>query len=644
MTTSSTARAGAPGAGGPEPEPAEQGPGVRPDAAGTRANARLVAAALADARSGRPVEPDTPSGPARQRWREPARRVPAAGAGDVDLDTVLTLSLAAGKPARAGTSGGNAAPAHGTPGAATAGLHTGRAAARPRAAASAGGRYPVRAHLLVGPGCPLPPGRYAYDPLTHRVHRRGPAPGNAARGVVAVLTVAAQRTVSHYGHRAWPLLLLDTGHAAAALALASVGTGHAARVCLDADGALLAAAAGLPPPGSWRDLWPGTSPEHPLAAVHIRPGAAGPGTSGIPPAAAETGTYDAPPGPAGAPDGDVCPLAAWAAVRLPAPPGAGPAAGSPVGRRTAAVLGALTRAPHAGDRPAWWRARPPWQGGRVEPPCAQGALPAALRRRRSAFPPLAGEPERTALAAVLHAAAAACPSGPAWCAAVGGRNPGLLAPAGGAGTGVVSPAAGDRDHTDRNLGDRRPDSHGAGGDEALLVPGRAGPGSRPDRPEEPGGHAVREEARPYEGAAPAPPLRLMARGEARPALAAWAAGQGWLAGAGAVLLARSAPGDASPAGVRAVHLAAGYAAASAEVTAAALGLRSRPVGSWQRADLGAALGDARGERWVVHGLALAAPEDAAQVGRKGPVPASPAQAAAGTSATPDPNTAGNERR
>ncbi|GAB2634160.1 hypothetical protein GCM10027168_74980 [Streptomyces capparidis] len=102
---------------------------------------------------------------------------------------------------------------------------------------------------------------------------------------------------------------------------------------------------------------------------------------------------------------------------------------------------------------------------------------------------------------------------------------------------------------------------------------------------------------------------LVARGEARPTLAVWAAGQGWLAGAGAVLIAHGLPDGSAPAEARTAHLAAGWAAARAEATAAALGLRSRPVGSWQRADLGAALGGPPGERWIVHGLAVAAPGD-----------------------------------
>jgi hypothetical protein len=40
------------------------------------------------------------------------------------------------------------------------------------------------------------------------------------------------------------------------------------------------------------------------------------------------------------------------------------------------------------------------------------------------------------------------------------------------------------------------------------------------------------------------------------------------------------------------------------VAAGRRGLASRPVGSWQQADLGAALGTQQGRDWIVHGLAL----------------------------------------
>jgi nitroreductase len=89
-----------------------------------------------------------------------------------------------------------------------------------------------------------------------------------------------------------------------------------------------------------------------------------------------------------------------------------------------------------------------------------------------------------------------------------------------------------------------------------------------------------------------------------PTLAHWAAGQGWVARAGAVLLAYGCPSDAAPDRVRRDHLAAGLGVGHAQAVATALGLPSRPVGSWQGADLGAALGGPAGRDWVVHGLAL----------------------------------------
>ncbi|GLF95019.1 nitroreductase [Streptomyces yaizuensis] len=99
-------------------------------------------------------------------------------------------------------------------------------------------------------------------------------------------------------------------------------------------------------------------------------------------------------------------------------------------------------------------------------------------------------------------------------------------------------------------------------------------------------------------------LRTEARGPVLPTLAAWAAGQGWIARTGAVLLAAGCPSRASPARVRRDHLRAGYGVGHAHLAATALGLAARPVGSWQQADLGAALGGPAGEVWIVHGLAF----------------------------------------
>jgi hypothetical protein len=303
--------------------------------------------------------------------------VPAARAGELDLDRLLRCSLAALD-----------------------------GSGRLRPAASAGALHPVDTRLVVGRGCSLPPGRYGYDPLCHRVHPLGPVAEGAPPGVTVELSVTAQRTVSHYGHRAWPLLLLDAGHAAGAVWRAA---------------------------GAGADLRLDGRTDDPLATVHI----------------------------------------------------ARPA------RFSEESLG-----------------------------------------RRSAPVPLRGSPSREALSAVLATAVDAGDGELSWCAAVGAPRPELV--------------------------ERAPDGT----------------------------------------------LRRLAAGEARPTLAVWAAGQAWLAEAGAVLLAHGCPADADAPGIRRAHLRAGFAVHLAQLTALRLGLAARPVGSWQQADLGAALGAPPGRNWIVHGLAL----------------------------------------
>ncbi|WP_258534960.1 SagB/ThcOx family dehydrogenase [Streptomyces sp. PT12] len=351
-----------------------------------------LALALARARSAEEPGPDTPAGAAVPDWPGRAHCLPKAGPGELDLPRLLRLSLAAVD-----------------------------GAGRLRPAPSAGGRHPVDAQLVVGADCPLPPGRYGYDPLRHRAHALDPAPDDALPGATVELSVTARRTVSHYGHRAWPLLLLDTGHAAAALWLA-------------------AAALGTTPPILRLD---GLA-EHPLAALHFPP---------------------------------------------------------PVGARRGA------------DAPT----------------------PRELLARRSARPPLTGTPSRDALRTVLATAVDASAGEVAWCAAVGEPSPELV---------------------------------------ELASDGT---------------------------------LRRLASGEARPTLGAWAAGQGWMADAGAILLGYGCPADSDAPRIRRAHLRAGFGVGLAQVAAGRRGLLSRPVGSWQRADLGAALGAAPGRDWIVHGLALGTP-------------------------------------
>ncbi|MDX3638353.1 SagB/ThcOx family dehydrogenase [Streptomyces sp. MB09-02B] len=344
--------------------------------------------ALARARTPEKPGPDTPAGSAVRPWPGPALPLSEAGPGQLDLGRLLSLSLAASD-----------------------------GAGRLRPTPSAGALHPVDARLVVGADCPLPPGRYGYDPLSHRVHRLGAAPDDTPPGATVELSATAQRTIAHYGHRAWPLILLDTGHAAAALTLAARSLG-VPPTALDLDGRA----------------------EDPLAAVHFAP-----------------------------------------------PETAQPAVGAPT--------------------------------------------PSDLLTRRSAGPPLRGTPPQEALRAVL-AAAEANAGDLGWCAAVGEPQPALVA------------------------------------------------------------------------SAPDGTLRRLAAGEARPTLAAWAAGQAWIAEAGAVLLGYGCPTDADAPQIRRAHLRAGFAVHMAHVTAGRHGLAGRPVGAWQQADLGAALGAAPGRDWIVHGLAL----------------------------------------
>ncbi len=453
------------------------GGGVAPVARPERPAPAFLRQALADARSPRLPDP-SPCVPERPfPWGGPGLQLSGSGFGAgpgfgavIDLDRVLRLSLAAPT---------------GTPG-------------RLRPVPSAGALHPVRAHLLLGPGCSLPPGRYSYDPRTHRAHPRGPAPADVPPGALVVLTAAASRTVAHYGHRAWPLLLLDTGHAAAALALAGPPAVDV-RVSLDADGALLSAAAGLPRAPDWQDVWPGTEPELPLAAVRLTP----------------------PGGPVGA-DGL---LSAWAALPRAGAPAPRPGAETAPPRELAAARHLLHRIAGAPELP----------GGTWHPAPRPGAVTDGVLEARRSAPPdeLHHPPGHDALARILATVRTARPAGPAWTAAVGGTVPALYA---------------------------------------------AGPGCRG--------------------------LGIRASGDARPTLARWAARQQWIGTAGAVLLAHGCPEDAPSAAVRSSHLVAGYAVGTAQTEATALGLRARPIGSWQQADLGAALGDAPGRDWIVHGLAL----------------------------------------
>ncbi|MFD3333753.1 nitroreductase family protein [Streptomyces sp. NPDC058700] len=407
-----------------------------------------LAAALARARSPRLPGPDTPAGAPVPAWSGPPYPLAQGGPTDRLPGTLLRLSLAASD--RSG---------------------------RLRPASSAGALHPVDTVLVVGAGCALPPGRYGYDPLRHRVHHLGRQPDGTPPGVTAELFVTARRTVSHYGHRAWPLLLLDTGHAAAALFLAARALGvDEPELRLD----------GLDVRGGL-DESDGLDTPDPRGGPHV---------PRVPHPPDGLDGYHGHHGHHG-PQGLHCP--------------------SPTPLATLHIPPPL----HRPDTPPGLR------------PLRDAPTPEELLARRSDPPPLPGAPDPGALRAVLATAALAGGPELRWCVAVGPPRPGLV---------------------------------------ELTADGTT--------------------------------LRRIAAGEARPTLAVWAARQAWIADAGAVLLARGCPADADEAHIRRAHLRAGFAVHLAHLTARRHGLAARPVGSWQQADLGAALGAPPGRDWIVHGLVL----------------------------------------
>ncbi|WP_455353853.1 hypothetical protein [Streptomyces sp. SYSU K217416] len=579
------------------------------------------AATLARARSAEEPGPGPSAGPPVTRWPGPVQPLPAAPeATGVDLGTVLRRSLAARD--RGG---------------------------RLRAVPSAGALHPVNAHVLAGPGCSVPPGRYAYDPLAHRLRRRGPAAAGAPAGALVVLTVTARRTESHYGHRAWPLLLLDTGHALAALALAGA---HA--LCLDADASLLAAAAALP--ADAHD-WPDTTPEHPLAAAHFPP----PTPPGPTAARVRSGVLGSPylygptdayghsgarglsgfsTGPAG---GAAASSQAYGPTDAYEHSGATSAGGSsggsgrsgspgPSGRSGAWDRSGSSTGP-AGGAAASGRSGSTGSshaGGSTDAYGRSGATSPGGVSGSTALPGLSGgssasgvsRPSRaTSASGVSHGSGPPGPAGgtgsggsvgwavlAAW---AGGLAPGTAAAGGhvldvlgrsgsGAGTWQVTPALPGTGPAERRSAE--PPLRGVPRAEDLraLLAAASSAGAGPRWCVAVGGPqpALLEDV-PGTGE-----LRRLAGGDARPTLAVWAARQSWIAEAGAVLLAYGCPDDASPRRIRQDHLTAGLGAGLAQAAATRPDLATRPVGSWQQADLGAALGGAPGRDWIIHALAI----------------------------------------
>ncbi len=88
---------------------------------------------------------------------------------------------------------------------------------RLRRVPSAGGRYPVEAHVVVDDVA------WTYDPFTHALAEPREGAGNGV-----VLSLVPSRTTWRYGPRSLPVLLLDLGHALAGFAGAEVVVGGVA--------------------------------------------------------------------------------------------------------------------------------------------------------------------------------------------------------------------------------------------------------------------------------------------------------------------------------------------------------------------------------------------------------------------------------
>jgi hypothetical protein len=97
---------------------------------------------------------------------------------------------------------------------------------RLRSAASAGAPHPVGARFAAGASRPLPPGRLGHDQLRPRVHRLGPAPAARCPGRPPNSPPPPRRTLSRSEYHTGPLILLDTGHATAALRLTERAPGR----------------------------------------------------------------------------------------------------------------------------------------------------------------------------------------------------------------------------------------------------------------------------------------------------------------------------------------------------------------------------------------------------------------------------------
>ncbi|MFI6520332.1 hypothetical protein ACIBF1_32610 [Spirillospora sp. NPDC050679] len=136
---------------------------------------------------------------------------------------------------------------------------------RPRRVPSAGALYPVDAHVLHRGAV------HRYDPVRHAL--TGWPPGADTGAFVVVLSLVPERTRWKYGRRALPSLLLDLGHAVAALAAAAAAIDAACQVWTDPDAGRLAPLTGSP--YSLAAVRIGSPPDPPARPPAARPAPTG---------------------------------------------------------------------------------------------------------------------------------------------------------------------------------------------------------------------------------------------------------------------------------------------------------------------------------------------------------------------------------
>jgi len=129
-------------------------------------------------------------------------------------------------------------------------LARGRRQSPPRAmrpVPSGGGKYPCDLYLETGGGDGIPAGRYAYDPVHHRLAPLPSSGGGVGTGWRVYVVVALDRNVGRYGDLGYRLHCLDAGALVGQVLATAAGLGQPATVHYHFPDAALASRLGLDP-------------------------------------------------------------------------------------------------------------------------------------------------------------------------------------------------------------------------------------------------------------------------------------------------------------------------------------------------------------------------------------------------------------